>query len=137
MFALPFLVFASRSKAQARRPQFIVLFSDLVGVFKCFNVDIELKINNPIWKGSGVVYLFVINNVKNVPFCRNEISQKSIMVQLYDFLQLWNIKEPKCISFKALEQEVVVKAFKILLLLGSVLFNFLSQVLCVTFCLFF
>ena len=34
------------------------------------------------------------------------------MVQLYDFLQLWNIKEPKCISFKALEQEVVVKAFK-------------------------
>ena len=34
------------------------------------------------------------------------------MVQLYDFLQLWNIKEPKCISFKVLEQEVVVKAFK-------------------------
>ena len=112
MFALPFLVFASRSKARAKRPQFIVLFSDLVGVFKCFNVDIELKINNPIWKGSGVVYLFVINNVKNVPFCRNEISQKSIMVQLNDFLQLWNIKEPKCISFQVLEQEVVVKAFK-------------------------
>ena len=45
-------------------------------------------------------------------FCQKEISPKSIMVQLYDFLQLWNIKEPKCISFKVLEQEVVVKAFK-------------------------
>ena len=56
--------------------------------------------------------MFVINNVKNLYFVRKKSPQKSTMVQLYDFLQLWNIKEPKCISFKVLEQEVVVKAFK-------------------------
>ena len=57
--------------------------------------------------------IFVRHQQRQKPlFCQKEISPKSTMVQLYDFLQLWNIKEPKCISFKVLEQEVVVKAFK-------------------------